>query len=322
VCLQAKLDCVLLKFFIVLRFTGHAGFILFSCIPVSTKSGEVQVQVKGRMVYITYPLAQLYKGFALPTDVEEDEQFLMELMRYNVSQEKGCLIRSFDNMEIEKLHVIQGVKVKGESQEIFQLQNWICGKYNGEFPKLEECKDYFDGGRIIRRINIFSAKDESHWKSLATDEYQFEFGVKLENAQSIKNSFGKNRLEELTADSLKKVMKENAIAFFSGLGNIRPVIRLLKCLDEINDEIMSLWGRAVSMSNAEYMEAEEPEIRTFNSIDRFSLNLRNLKEFKNFITYLTRGLVDPEGGANSILNSVEKLGKELIGPEFLIDLQD
>ncbi|MCR1795849.1 hypothetical protein, partial [Leptospira sp. id769339] len=41
VCLQAKLDCVLLKFFIVLRFTGHAGFILFSCIPVSTKSGEV-----------------------------------------------------------------------------------------------------------------------------------------------------------------------------------------------------------------------------------------------------------------------------------------
>ncbi|MCR1795350.1 hypothetical protein, partial [Leptospira sp. id769339] len=43
VCLQAKLDCVLLKFFIVLRFTGHAGFILFSCIPVSTKSGEVHL---------------------------------------------------------------------------------------------------------------------------------------------------------------------------------------------------------------------------------------------------------------------------------------
>ncbi|MEI7014639.1 hypothetical protein [Leptospira licerasiae] len=288
----------------------------------SPKYSEIEVQVKDRKVFVTYPLAQLYKGFTLPTDTEHDETFIMMMMRYNLGEKKGCLIKSFDNMEIEKLHLIQAVKIEGDPQEIFQLQKWIYGKYNGEYPKFEECVDSISGGRIIQKLKIFSPADKSHWKSLAADEYQFEFSVVLENVQSVKQCFGENKFEALTEGSLKKVMRDNAVSFFSSLGYIHPLMRLLKCTDEIKADIGSLWNCAVSMSNAEFLDEDEPDENSFNSVDRFSQNLRNLHEFRSFIYYLTRGLVDSEGVSISLLKSVEKLGKKLIGPEFVIELRD
>ncbi|EQA44353.1 hypothetical protein LEP1GSC050_4113 [Leptospira broomii serovar Hurstbridge str. 5399] len=281
---------------------------------------KIDVQVKGRKVYITYPFAQLSHGFYLPGDFLEDIKYCIMDLESDVKMQKGCVIQSFDNMEIEKLHLIQAVAIECDDLEDFQLLEWLNGRYNGEFHKLEETEDLINGGKVRRIMKTFYEKEESHWKTLANEMYQVEFSVVLENAQSIKEALGEIYLEALNIDNLKKVMQQNAKVFFNSLGYIHPLVRILESLDVIDQEMGSVWRRAASMKYPDNYERHFPEMY-HDTVEIYEENVKNLKELRRFINYLTRGIVDPVGGSNSILKSIDRLGKELVGPEFSFELR-
>lgn len=286
----------------------------------SPKHSRIDVSVKGRKVYISYPLAQLFGGLFLPLDKEDYISSIKEGMHANLAQSKCLEIKSFDNMEIEKLHLMQLVNVEGDILEIMQFQEWLYGRYNGAFHQLEETEDLLNGGKVRRLMDTFSVEDEYHWKSLAREMYIVQFNVILENVQSIKEAFGDNKLESLDEESLQKVMQQNAKAFFDSLGYIHPLVRILESLDIIDQEMRSVWKRAASMKYPDSYEDHFPE-EYHDTVKIYEENVKNLKELRRFITYLTRGLVDPLGELNSILKLIEKLGQELVGPEFSFELR-
>ncbi|PJZ77727.1 hypothetical protein [Leptospira neocaledonica] len=281
---------------------------------------KIEVQVSGRKVYLTYPLAQLFSGLALPGDSLDDEYHFLMKFDSELAGQKGCAIRTFENMEIEKLHLIQLVNVEGDDNELFQLQLWLIGNYNGAFYKLEETEDLINGGKVRRIMEDFWEKDDTHWKKKAQKKYQVEFNVVLENAQSVKDALGKISLETLNEDNLKKVMNKNAKVFFNSLGFVHPLLKILENLDIIEKEMGSVWRRAVSMKYPDNYESHRPGCHR-DTVEMFVEYEKNLQKLKMFIKYLTRGLVDPLESFNSNLNVIEKLGKELVGPEFSIELR-
>ncbi|EMK01231.1 MULTISPECIES: hypothetical protein [unclassified Leptospira] len=281
----------------------------------------IKYEVKGRKFFVTYPLAQFLSGFALPTDSSDlHEEFYQDLERNQYLN--GYEIHSFENMEVESVHLIQAVKIDVDhADEIRDLENWIMGQCYQGYQGIEKSDVSINGAKVRCTLTPFRSKDQFNWKNFIRDGYQFELGVILENSKSIKDSFGRNKVEALTVHSIQEVMRKNAKSLFDSMGYLYTLVDTLGHIKAIQGNLGSIFRVASEMDIPESLDIQKADLSLVR-IKEFEESIKNIKAFEDYICELSGWLLGNSEHEASVIRSLAKIGKALVGPEFEIELEN